>query len=120
MHPDIVVRYPQSGEVIRGKERYVGMLSAYPGETPEVELEPVRGGEETVEVSSPLPFGLPTITVVGGGNLFFVEAIARYPDGSVFNTASLIKVQDRLVIVEISYFAAPFEAPAWRRPFVED
>ncbi len=55
MHPDIVVRYPQSGEVIRGRDNYLAMLSTFPSGVPEADLAEPRGGHETVQVSSPLP-----------------------------------------------------------------
>lgn len=43
-HADIVVRYPQSGEVIRGRDNHLAMLSNYQSGLPESEVTDVRGG----------------------------------------------------------------------------
>lgn len=119
MHPDIVVTYPQSGEVIRGRENYVAMLSNFPGGLPPTEVDLLIGGEESVQVFSPLPFSIPTVTVTGSGDRFIAEGLVEYPDAGLFHFASIVKVHDGKIAEETDYFAAPFEAPEWRRPYVE-
>ena len=44
---------------------------------------------------------------------------SAYPDGSTWCMVTLLELHDGLVHREIEYFAEPFEAPAWRAPFVE-
>ena len=119
VHPDIVVTYPQSGEVMRGRENLLAMVSNYPTDLPETTLSELHGPHEHVQVSSPLPFGIPTITVVGEGDTFVLEGVATYPNGDVFHVAMIIEVRDGKVASETSYFARPFEAPEWRAPYVE-
>ena len=120
LHPDIVVKYPQSGEVFRGKDNVVASLSNYPQELPDVEVEETHGGEQSVEVATPIPFAIPTITVTGSGDTFFVEGEAGpYPDGIVYKTASILTFRDGKLSEQTDYFAAPFDPPEWRRPFVE-
>lgn len=119
VHPDVVVSYPQSGEIIRGKDNLLAAVSNYPTSLPETELSELHGTEESVHVRSPLPFGMPTITVAGGGDTFILEGVARYPDGGVFHVAMIVRVRDGLVANETSYFAPPFDPPEWRAPFVE-
>lgn len=47
------------------------------------------------------------------------DGTVTYPDGSTWFYVVLLEIHDRKVYRETEYFAAPFEAPAWRRPYVE-
>lgn len=67
-----------------------------------------------VQVASPLPFGIPMITVTGRGDTFIVEGSGKYPDeGELI----LVLITDGRVLEEVWYWASPFELPDWRRPF---
>lgn len=63
-------------------------------------------------------FGMPIITVIGSG-AFFLEGVVQYVDGGVFNWVSMVTVREGKLAEEVSYWAAPFDPPEWRRPFVE-
>jgi hypothetical protein len=94
-HDDVVIEWPQSGEVIRGKKNIRELRLAYP--TP------------------------PTATlgrIVGSGDLWAVEMDFDY-DGDRFHTILVHQYHDGLVVRETAYWAAPFEAPAWRARWVE-
>ncbi len=65
-----------------------------------------------------MPFPVPTVTIIGSGDTFVVESVLTYPDGSIHHGVSIVKVQDAKVIEEVAYFAAPFDPPDWRRPYV--
>lgn len=117
MHEDIVARFPQSGETIRGRSNYFAMLQNYPG-LPEATIGAVTGDAKTASLPSSMPFGPPTITVFGGDR-FIVEGSAQYPNGDVFHIITVLTLKDQRVIDETAYFAAPFEAPEWRRGYVE-
>ena len=94
-HDDVVVQWPQSGEVIRGKHKIRELREAYP--TP------------------------PTATlrrIVGSGDLWAIEMGFDY-DGDRFDVIVIHQWRDGLVVSETSYYAAPFEAPAWRATWVE-
>ena len=67
---------------------------------------------------SPQPLLPPTVTVFGGDQ-FVVEGVLVYPDGAVFNFIGVVRLQGSLVIEDTQYFAAPFNAPEWRREYVE-
>jgi len=95
------------------------MLANYPMGVPEGTVTVRSGGEESVHVSTALPFGLPTITSIGSGDTFIIEGMAKYPDGEVFNVVMILRTFEGKVIEETSYFASPFEAPDWRKPYVE-
>jgi len=42
-----------------------------------------------------------------------------YPNGETWHIVSLIEFRDGKISKITSYFGAPFEAPAWRAPYVE-
>jgi hypothetical protein len=94
-HDDVVIEWPQSGEVIRGKQSIRELRLAYP--TP------------------------PTATlrrIIGSGDLWATEMVFDY-DGDRFYTVLIHEYRDDLVVRETCYYAAPFEAPAWRAQWVE-
>lgn len=117
MHPDITVTYPQSGEIIQGRDNYLAMLANYPG-LPETEVKEVRGEGDQVQVVTPAPFALPTVTVIGSGDTFVVEGVSEYPDGAVYHHVSILKLKDGKVVEDTSYFGAPFDPPEWRSPYL--
>jgi len=118
-HPDIVVRYPQSGEVVKGPDNVLAMVAAIPFDIPDSTIALSDSTRETVSVIAPGGFAMPSITVTGAGDTFFVEGVADYGASGVFHTVMLIKVRDGKVAEETSYFAEPFERPDWRTPFAE-
>lgn len=94
-HDDVVIEWPQSGEVIRGKRNIRELRLAFP--TP------------------------PTATlrrIIGSGDLWAAEMIFDYA-GDRFYTVLIHEYRDGLVVRETSYYGAPFEAPAWRAQWVE-
>jgi ketosteroid isomerase-like protein len=95
-HDDVVIHWPQSGEVIRGKKNIRELREAHP--TP------------------------PTGTlrrIIGSGHLWAIEMDFDY-DGDRFHVIVIHQYRDGLVESETSYYAAPFEAPAWRARWVAD
>ena len=117
MHPDVVVRYPQSGETFKGRDNYLGMLANYPG-LPEGDVKSVKGDSTTGILNPTLPMMAPKIVVFGGDD-YILEAVATYPDGGVYNVVVIIRLHGGLVFDETDYYAAPFEAPEWRRPYTD-
>jgi SnoaL-like domain len=94
-HDDVAIQWPQSGEVIRGKQHIRELREAYP--TP------------------------PTAAlrrIVGSGDLWAIEMDFDYA-GDRFHVVVIHQWRDGLVVSETSYYAAPFEAPAWRARWVE-
>src|SRR5207237_877032 len=92
---DVVIDMPQSGERIRGRDNMKAMQEAYPGP--------------------------PTITVhriVGSGEVWVVEGRSDY-GGRIYYVANILEFHEGKIIRETRYYADPFEAPAWRAPWVE-
>ena len=102
---DFVEEYPQSGERIRGKDNRRAIIENYPGGTP----------KETSS-TGPAPKA-PAIT--GAGDQFTVTGQITYPNGETWQLVSLVELRDGKINRITDYFAAPFEAPAWRTPYVE-
>ena len=91
----VVIEWPQSGELIRGKQTIAELRGAYPNP--------------------------PTATlrrIIGSGDLWAAEMIFDY-DGDRYYTVLIHEYRNGLVVRETCYYAAPFEAPAWRAQWVE-
>lgn len=94
-HEDVVIDMPQSGERICGRDKMKEMQDAYPGP--------------------------PTITVrrmVGSGDVWVVEGRSDY-SGRIYHVVNIIEFCEGKILRETRYYADPFEAPAWRTPWVE-
>ena len=101
---DIVEEYPQSGERIRGKDNRRAIIENYPGGMPR-------------ETSATGPDPKPPV-VTGAGDRFTAAGQITYPNGETWAVVSLIELHDGKINKMTTYFAAPFEAPAWRAPYV--
>ena len=95
-HENVVCAYPQSGEVIHGRENLQALRSHHPGK----------------------PSGFVVRRIVGEGNLWVTEYAIDY-EGQSACTVSIMEFRDGRVSRETQYFADPFDAPAWRAQWVE-
>jgi ketosteroid isomerase-like protein len=102
---DFVEQYPQSGERIVGKKNRRAIIENYPG-----------GQPRETSATAPSP-KRPVVT--GGGNEFTVAGQIKYPNGETWQFVSLVELRDGKIARITDYFGAPFEAPAWRAPYVE-
>jgi hypothetical protein len=91
---DLVESYPQSGEVLMGKEVQRAMHEAFP-DPPTFNVRAIRQD----------------------GDLAVVELDEAYPDGSTWKTVFILALRGGLIAGLTGYFGEPFAAPAWRRPF---
>ena len=57
--------------------------------------------------------------IIGAGDRFAVAGQITYPNGETWHAVSLIELRDGKISKITDYFGAPFEAPAWRAPYVE-
>lgn len=112
-HPDYVEEWPQSGERIRGSENFREIQVRY-GDTSS-ELRELVGTEDRWTLA-------PTFTpirILGTGDTFTAITKARYPDGSEYHVISILEVRDGLIVKVTTFFAAAFDPPDWRAPWVE-
>jgi hypothetical protein len=96
---DFVQNWPQSGEQIT-KEASIRLDKAY---------------EEQTGTKPKFTYK----RMIGGGDIFVVEATIDYGDGIPVSYVGIGEVRDGKVAKMTEYFANPFEAPAWRADFVE-
>ena len=114
-HSDWQVTWPQSGERVHGNEAFAEIVRNYPGGTPRTTLSRIIGAEDRWVVTA----GNTILRVVGSGDFWWAEWQVTYPDGAMYLCVNLIELRDGLVARETVYWAAPFDAPAWRAPWVE-
>src|ERR1700728_1075253 len=93
---DVICDYPQSGERILGRSNLQALRSHHPGK----------------------PSGFSVRRIVGRGDLWITEYVIIYQGRSAF-TVSMMEFHNGKVVHETQYFSDPFEAPAWRRQWVQ-
>jgi len=113
--PDWTAEIPQSGERIRGHDNDRAIANSWPKGRPSATITRVVGTEDRW-VTTP---GWTLQRVAGAGDTWWLEADATYPDGSTWSVVILIELRDGKVFRERWHFGQPFEAPAWRAPYVE-
>jgi limonene-1,2-epoxide hydrolase len=92
---DALEEWPQSGERIRGRDNIMAINRNYPG--------------------------FPTLTprrTIAGGDIVVSEVVLDY-GGEIYNGVSVFEVANDRIVKQTDYFAAPFDAPAWRSEWVE-
>lgn len=98
---DLVQEWPQSGERIRGRANVMAVNEHYEGATgasPKLTLR---------RLSKP-------------GQTWVAEGTIDYGDGIPVSVVSILEAgPDGMIVRQTDYFANPFEAPEWRRPWVE-
>lgn len=98
---DMVQEWPQSGERIRGLKNIEAVNENYPastGTTPKMTLR----------------------RILKPGEAWIIEGTIDYGDGIPVSAVSIIETADGKIVRQTDYFANPFEAPAWRKKWVEE
>jgi len=93
---DSICDYPQSGERILGRRNLQALRSHHPGK----------------------PSGFQVRRMIGRDDLWVTEYTITYQGKPAF-TVSIMEFRDGKVVHETQYFADPFEAPAWRKQWVQ-
>jgi hypothetical protein len=88
--------YPQSGERILGRANLQALRSHHPGH----------------------PSGFKVKRILGNGDLWITEYSITYEEQTSY-TVSIMEFRNGKVVHETQYFADSFEAPAWRRQWVQ-
>lgn len=114
-HPDWTVLWPQSGEKVTSSDSYAEIVRRYPGGRPTSRVDRIVGPEDQWIVTG----ANTVIRVSGDGDAWWSSWTVRYPDGQLYHCVDLIELEDGKVHRETVYWAPPFDAPEWRRPFVE-
>jgi len=114
-HPDWQTLWPQSGERVVGHACWAEIARQYPGGVPEITLGRLVGSEDRWVVTP----GNTVARIAGTGDFWWAEWRMTYPDGKAYRCVALIEMRQGLIWRETVYWAEPFDAPDWRRPFVE-
>jgi hypothetical protein len=98
---DVVNEFPQSGERFRGRDNILSMYSTYSDNTGTAPKTKLR-------------------RIVKPGDAWVIEGTIDYGDGIPVNSISIIVTgPDGKIVQQTDYFANPFEAPEWRRPYLD-
>jgi hypothetical protein len=115
--PDCVHEYPQSGERIVGLANIRAVFENYPGGLVGQELDTLKVAGEDARWAMAPNFSL--VRVTGAGSSYTSALRVRYPDGSMWYVITMFELVDGLMTRGSLYFAPFFEAPEWRKPYVE-
>lgn len=116
LHPDVIEEFPQSGERFSGRDRRLEMLKAWP------QVDRMRAEMPTLVGSEDQWVLMPTFSplqVIGTGDEYTGVGTVTYPNGEVWQLVQLLRLREGKIAHITSYFAAPFEAAAWRAPYRE-
>jgi len=97
-HDDAVLEFPQSGERFLGKANMQGFRAQYP--VAQVDFEPRE--------------------LRGSGDVWIGEGRVLYDGANPHHFVWIAELRGGLVQRETIYFAEPFPAPEWRRPWAEE
>jgi hypothetical protein len=114
-HPEWMVSWPQSGERVESSQAFAEIITNYPGGAPAVEVTRIVGAEDQWVVTP----ANTAMRVAGSGDFWWSEWRITYPKGDVYFVVDLFELRDGLVYRETVFWAAPFEAPEWRAPWVD-
>lgn len=112
---DWMVEMPQSGERVRGHANDRAIMANWPGGRPVAETRRLVGTEDRWVTTTSWTFQ----RVAGDGDVWWGDAVARYPDGSTWFASILLELRDGKVMRETWYFAPPLDPPEWRAQWVE-
>ena len=116
---DVVVRYPQSGEVIRGRDNYMATIRNDPTALPSGTEGEIRGQQDVITRDWSMPVMFRSMTIQADGDTLVGNAILEYQNGDVYHSVSVFEISRGKVKRETTWYAVPFEAPSWRSQWVE-
>ena len=92
-----MLEFPQSGERFVGRDNIMAWRQQYPAR---LDFEPRE--------------------LRGGGDLWVAETGLRYDGGAPVSVVKILQFRGDKVERETIYFADPFPAPDWRRPWAAE
>jgi hypothetical protein len=108
---------PQSGERTRGRANRDAIARAYPGGVGTVDAESARlVGAEDQWVLTPT---FSVLRIEGSGDVYTYVGTVKYSNGETWQLIAIIELSGGKIAKMTTWYAAPFEAPEWRAPFVE-
>ena len=114
---DVVIEYPQYGEVIRGQHNLRALIEHNSAGPPGAGPSTARAqGIDELRVVAPMF----TVVLVQGGGLTGSSTVrVLYPDGSTWWMIHMYELREDRITRSTNFFAQEFDAPEWRRQWVE-
>jgi hypothetical protein len=112
---DFVDEMPQSGERTRGKANRLAIATNYPGGVGTVESDRLVGAEDKWLLTP----SFNVLRIEGSGDVYTYVGTVRYSNGETWQLLAIVELRDGKIAKTTSWYAAPFEAPEWRAPYVE-
>ena len=112
---DYVDEMPQSGERTRGRANRLAIANNYPGGVGTVEDARLIGAEDKWILTP----SFNVLRIEGSGDVYTYVGTVRYSNGETWQMIAIVELRDGKVAKTTSWYAAPFEAPEWRTPYVE-
>ena len=106
---------PQSGERTRGKANRLAIATNYPGGVGTVEGSRLFGAEDKWLLTP----SFNVMRIEGSGDVYTYVGTVRYSNGETWQIISIAELRDGKIARTTTWYAAPFEAPEWRAPYVE-
>ncbi len=114
---DFIDEMPQSGERVRGKANWLAIARSYPGGVGTIDPSGARlVGSEDRWVLTP---SFSPLRIEGSGNIYTYVGTVTYANGETWQMLSIIELRGGKIANTTTWYAASFDAPAWRAPFVE-
>lgn len=113
-HPDWSEDWPQSGERVQSHDDYRKIHEDFPAGMPQIDVHQIAGAEDRYVMT-------PSMTIqriAGSGDVWIAEGVNTYANGDVYHIVQLLRLRDGRIWKSTTYFAAPFDAPAWRASLV--
>ncbi len=110
-----VCDWPQSGERVASDDDMRAILDNYPDGGWQSRERRLTGSEAELVLT---PAGT-LVQVAGAGDVWTAEWVNVYPGGSEWYVVDIVELRDGRVQRETVYWAQPFDAPDWRRQWVE-
>ncbi len=95
---DTIDEFPQSGEQFQGRSSATALAAAYDDATgthPSFAVREIRGRDD----------------------FWVVEGTIDYGNGAKVFAVTIVELAEGRIARQTDYFASPFEAPEWRRPY---
>ena len=114
---DFIEEMPQSGERTRGKANWLAVQRNNPGGVGTVEPSSARlVGSEDRWVATP---SFTMLRIEGSGDVYTYVGSVLYSNGQTWQMIAVIELRAGKIAKMTTWYAAPFDAPDWRAPFVE-
>jgi hypothetical protein len=114
---NIIAEWPQSRERVRGLNNLIGIFTNYPGGVVVADAEKIRFKDaEDSYLMTPM---FTMVKAQASGDTATGSILTRYPDGSDWYIVMFITAKEGKIVYNEVFFAPVYDAPEWRKQWVE-